>query len=100
MNTIGARYLDQCFLKVIYRFRVAALRHSHLSEPVVSSRIVLIDLQCRAKTLTRIFQTVQFQKDVSEVHERCNIVRPQRARGLITPYGVVETSLLLVQLSQ
>src|SRR6185436_17603918 len=98
MDTIGARHLGQCLLEMVYRFSIAALRDSHLPQPVVSSCVVLINIQCRAETLLSIFQTVQFEKDVSEVHVDGNVVRPQGTRELVATDRVIEAAFLLVQL--
>ncbi len=100
MNTIGVRHLRECFLEVVHGFSVVALRHSYLAEPVVSCRVVFIDRQCGAEARAGIFQTIQFEEDVSQVYESGDVVRTQCARELVATYGVVETTFLMIQLSE
>src|SRR5690348_4186257 len=63
----------------------------------MSSRSTLIDLECCIKTLRGVLQTVQFQKNVSQVYERCDVIRLQGADELITSDSVFETTLVLIQ---
>src|SRR6185503_17533411 len=100
MDTIGAWHLRECLLEMVYCFGVVALRRRDLPKPVVSRRVVLIDLQCRVKTLARLIQTVQFEEDISKVYWYCNVIRPQRAGDAIAADRVVKAAFLLVQLCE
>src|SRR6185295_4918747 len=72
----------------------------HLPQPVVSGRIVLIQLQRGTETLRRLVQTVQLEKDVAEVYECRDVVRSQCQRESIAVNRIIETSVLLVQLAK
>src|SRR5687767_8175485 len=98
MNTISSGHLDQCLLEMRYCFTVSASRKSHLSEPVMGGRIVLIYLQRCPETFSRIVQTIEFQKDVTEVYRHGYVVRSQRARELKAANSFLVTTLLLIEL--
>src|SRR5215204_1392293 len=63
----------------------------------MSGGIGFLDRERGAKTLARFIQTIQLQKDVSEVHERRNVVWLEFACCLVTPERVVKASVLLIE---